>query len=274
MNEPNSRSAQTDTRYKRGLAILSQMSGQHGAAVVDALADIAPDLGRFVVEWAYADIFDRPGLDLQERELATVGALATLGDTAPQLTFHIDAALKVGVTPVEIVEALIHLVPFAGFPRVLNAIGAARAVFADHEVTVDPVVMDDDRDRYERGAENLVRIDGQHGLDVVASLKDISPDLARYIVEFSFGDIYHRPWLSPQRKQLVTVAGLTAFGDTALQLAVHIGAALNVGLSPIQVVETLTQVTAYAGFPRVLNAIRTAREVFEKRNLSLTPPPS
>ncbi|MER6090777.1 carboxymuconolactone decarboxylase family protein [Streptomyces bluensis] len=271
MNEPDSPSARTDTRYERGLAILGEMSGARGAAIVDALADIAPDLGRFVVEWAYADIFDRPGLDLQERELATVGALAALGDTASQLTFHIDAALRVGVTPVEIVEALVHLVPFMGFPRVLNAIRVARAVFADHGVTVDPVVMDDDRDRYERGAENLVRIDGQHGLDVVDSLKDISPDLARYIVEFSFGDIYHRPWLSPQRKQLVTVAALTAFGDTAPQLAVHIGAALNVGLSPAQVVETLTQVTAYAGFPRVLNAIRTAREVFEKRNLSVEP---
>ncbi|MGW7433182.1 carboxymuconolactone decarboxylase family protein [Streptomyces sp. NPDC054861] len=271
MNEPNSPSAQTDTRFERGLAVLSETSGARGAAIVDSLADIAPDLGRFVVEWAYADIYDRPGLDRQERELATVGALAALGDAGPQLKSHIDAALQVGVTPVEIVEALVHLVPFTGFPRVLNAIGVARVVFADRGVTVDPVVMDDDRDRYERGAENLVRIDGQHGLDVVASLKGISPDLARYIVEFSFGDIYHRPWLSPQRKQLVTVAALTAFGDTAPQLAVHIGAALNVGLNPARVVETLIQVTAYAGFPRVLNAIRTAREVFEKRNLSIEP---
>lgn len=268
MNESDSPSARTDNRFERGIAMLGEMSGARGAAIVDALADIAPDLGRFVVEWAYADIFDRPGLDLQERELATVGALAALGDTAPQLNFHIDAALRIGVTPVEIVEALVHLVPFTGFPRALNAIGVARAVFADHGVTVDPVTMDEDRDRYERGAENLVRIDGRHGLDVVASLKNISPDLARYIVEFSFGDIYHRPWLSPQRKQLVTVAALTAFGDTTPQLAVHIGAALNVGLSPAQVVETLLQVTAYVGFPHVLNAISTAREVFEKRNLS------
>ncbi|WP_322985484.1 carboxymuconolactone decarboxylase family protein [Streptomyces sp. S584] len=271
MNEPSSPSAQTDSRFARGLTLLGEVSGARGAGIVDALADIAPDLGRFVAEWAYADIFDRPGLDLRERELTTVGALTALGDTAPQLNFHIDAALRVGVAPVEIVEALLHLVPFTGFPRVLNAIGVARAVFADHGVTVDPVVMDDDRDRYERGAEKLARTDGQHGLDVVASLKDISPDLARYLVEFAFGDIYYRPWLSQRRKQLVTVAALTALGDTAPQLAVHIGAALNVGLSPTQVVETLTQVTPYAGFPRVLNAIRTAREVFEKRTLSVEP---
>lgn len=93
-----------------------------------------------------------------------------------------DAAVRIGVAPLEIVEALLHPVPFTGFPRVLHAIGTARAVFADHGVTVDPVVMDDDRDRYERGAEKPAGIDGRHGLDVVASLKDISPDLARYLV--------------------------------------------------------------------------------------------
>ncbi|MFE0251252.1 carboxymuconolactone decarboxylase family protein [Streptomyces sp. NPDC059010] len=260
-----------DTRFERGLAILQEVSGPRGAAVVDALADIAPDLGRFVAEWAYADIFDRPGLDLLERELVTVGALVALGDTAPQLNFHIDAALRVGVPPVELVEALIHLVPFTGFPRVLNAIGVARTVFTEHGVTIEPPVMADDRDRYERGAENLVKIDGQHGLDVIASLDDIAPDLGRFIVEFTFGDVYHRPWLSPRRRQLVTVAALTALGDTAPQLRVHIGAALNVGLDPAQVVEILLQVTPYAGFPRVLNAIRTAREVFENRNISAHP---
>jgi 4-carboxymuconolactone decarboxylase len=271
MNESigNSPADQSDTRFERGLAILREISGTRGTAVVDSLADIAPDLGRFVVEWAYADIFDRDGLDLLERELVTVGALAALGDTAPQLNFHIDAALKVGVTPEEVVEALIHLVPFTGFPRVLNAIGVARAVFADHGVDVEPQVMDDDRDRHERGADKLVEIDGPHGLEVIASLKDIAPDLGRYLVEFSFGDVYHRPWLTPQRKQLVTVAALTALGDTAPQLRVHIGAALNVGLSPAQVVEILTHVAVYAGFPRVLNAIGAARDVFAKRDVSV-----
>ncbi|MDH2391173.1 carboxymuconolactone decarboxylase family protein [Streptomyces sp. HNM0663] len=271
MNESirNSSAGQSGTRFERGLAILGEISGTRGAAVVDSLADIAPDLGRFVVEWAYADLYDRAGLDLPERELVTVGALAALGDTAAQLNFHIDAALQVGVTPVEVVEALIHLVPFTGFPRVLNAIGVARAAFADHGVTIEPPVMDDDRDRYQRGADKLVEIDGQHGPDVIASLQDIAPDLGRYIVEFAFGDVYHRPWLPPRRKQLVTVAALTALGDTAPQLRVHIGAALNVGLTPAQIVETLTHVAAYAGFPRVLNAVRAARDVFEERNMSV-----
>ncbi|MFF0218334.1 carboxymuconolactone decarboxylase family protein [Streptomyces vinaceus] len=255
-----------DSRYERGLAVLHETSGEAGAAVIESLRDIAPDLGRFVVEFAYGDVYSRAGLDLRERELSTVAALAAQGDAAPQLDFHIGAALHVGVRPEEVIEALIHIVPFMGFPRALNAVAVARKVFADRGVSFEPPVMDDPRDRYLRGTQKLVEIDGHHGLEVIESLKDIAPDLGRFIVEFTFGDVYHRPWLSPRRRQLVTVAALTAFGDTAPQLRVHIGAALNVGLSPAQVVETLIHVVPYAGFPRVLNAIGVAREVFEKRN--------
>jgi 4-carboxymuconolactone decarboxylase len=251
-------------RYARGFAALRRISGERGAETIKSLQDVAPDLGRYIVEFAYGDIHTRPGLDPEQRQLVTIGALAAQGDTAPQLDFHIDAALRVGVRPVEIMEALIHIVPFMGLPRALNAVAVAREVFTARGVTFEPPVMNDSRDRYERGAEKLVEIDGQHGLDVVESLKDIAPDLGRFIVEFTFGDIYYRPWLSPRRRQLVTVGALTAFGDTAPQLRVHIGAALNVGLSPAQVIETLIHVVSYSGFARVLNAVTVAREVFEE----------
>ncbi|MCQ0025163.1 carboxymuconolactone decarboxylase family protein [Streptomyces somaliensis DSM 40738] len=128
----------TGTRFERGLALPGEVSGARGAAVVvDALTDVAPDPGRFVVEWAYAGLLDRPGPDLRERELATVGALAALGGTAPRLNFHIDAALQVGVTPVEIVEALVHPVPFTGFPHAPNAIRTAREVLEKRNLSVE-----------------------------------------------------------------------------------------------------------------------------------------
>ncbi|MEV1119999.1 carboxymuconolactone decarboxylase family protein [Actinosynnema sp. NPDC049800] len=249
-------------RYARGLAVLRQVSGDRGAEVVESLSDIAPDLGRYVVEFAYGDVYARPGLDLRQRQLVTIGALAAQGDTAPQLRFHLDAALRVGLSPVEVVEALIHVVPFTGFPRALNAVQAAREVFADRGIAFEPPVQTDERDRYARGVENLVEVDGQHGLDVIESLRDIAPDLGRYVVEFAFGDVYHRPWLTTPQRQLVTIGALTAFGDTAPQLRVHLGAALRVGLSRGQVVEALIHVVPYAGFPRVLNAVTVARDVF------------
>jgi 4-carboxymuconolactone decarboxylase len=94
------------------------------------LADIAPDLARLATEFAYGDIHARPGLDPGRRELVILGALVALGDTAPQLTGHVRAALRHGVTPTEIVEAVQQVVPYAGFPRVLNAMLTVRAVFA------------------------------------------------------------------------------------------------------------------------------------------------
>jgi 4-carboxymuconolactone decarboxylase len=250
-------------RYERGLATLRRVSGERGLEVIRSLQDIAPDLGRYIVEFAFGDIYSRPGLEPRQRQLVTVGALAAQGDAAPQLDFHIDAALRVGVTPAEVMEALFQIVPFMGFARALNAVTVARQVFERRGVRFEPPVMADERDRYERGAEKLVEIDGEHGLDVVESLRDIAPDLGRYIVEFTFGDIYYRPWLNAQDRQLVTVGALTAFGDTAPQLRVHIGAALNVGLTRTQVIELLIHVVSYAGFPRVLNALGVAREVFE-----------
>jgi 4-carboxymuconolactone decarboxylase len=255
--------AETD-RYRRGMAALRRISGDRGTQVMESLADIAPDLGRYIVEFAFGDVYSRPGLDFPQRQLATIGALAAQGDSGPQLNFHIDAALRVGLSPVEIVEALIHLVPFTGFPRALNAITVAREVFTTHRTTFEPPSQTNRRDRSERGAEKLVEIDGQHGLDVIKSLNDIAPDLGRYIVEFTFGDVYYRPWLDPRQRQLVTIGALTAFGDTAPQLRVHLGAALNVGLSRAQVIEALIHLVSYIGFPRVLNALTAARDVFAK----------
>jgi 4-carboxymuconolactone decarboxylase len=249
-------------RYARGMDALRDISGDRGPQVIAALADVAPDLGRYIVEFSFGDVYRRPGLDAPQRQLVTIAALAAQGDTAPQLDFHIDAALRVGVTPVEIIETLSHLVPFAGFPRALNAVAVARKVFTDSGTQFTPPVQNDVRNRYDRGAENLVEIDGQHGLDVIKSLRDIAPDLGRYIVEFAFGDVYNRPSLTPQQRQLVTVGALTAMGDTAPQLRVHIGAALNVGLDRPEVIEALIHIVSYTGFPRVLNAITVARDVF------------
>lgn len=252
-------------RYERGLAVLREISGERGREVIESLGDVAPDLARYIVEFAFGDVYPRDGLSPQERQLATIGALGALGDTAPQLTFHIHSALHVGVSPVEIVEALIQLVPFAGFPRALNAVTVARRVFLERGVAFQPPVSTDQRDRHERGEENLVEVDGQHGLDVIASLGDIAPDLGRYVVDFTFGDVYQRPWLGLRRRQLVTIGALAALGDAAPQLRVHLGAALNVGLTQAQVVEVLIHISSYAGFPRVLNAVTAARQVFQER---------
>ncbi|WP_276354436.1 carboxymuconolactone decarboxylase family protein [Cohnella caldifontis] len=126
-----------------------------------------------------------------------------------------------------------------------------------------------DQERYERGWQRLMEVDGEGGRRVVDSLRDIAPDLGRYVVEFAFGDIYGRPGLSLRQRQLVTVASLTSLGGCEPQLVVHLNAALNVGLEPGEIVEAIMHCVPYAGFPRVLNAVFAAKRVFEERAVSL-----
>lgn len=118
------------TRFQRGWELLRQVDNAGGEAVISSLADIAPDLGRYIVEFAFGDIYARKGLSLQERELVTIASLLTAGGCEPQLRVHLNGALNVGIPPQKIVEALIHCVPYVGFPRVLNAVFTARDIFA------------------------------------------------------------------------------------------------------------------------------------------------
>ncbi len=122
--------------------------------------------------------------------------------------------------------------------------------------------------RYSRGWEKLREIDGQAGERVVASLSDIAPDFARYLIEFPFGDIYSRPQLDLRSRELGVVAALTALGNAAPQLKVHIHGALNVGCKREEVVEIIMQMAVYAGFPAALNGLFAAKDVFAERDLT------
>ena len=126
-------------------------------------------------------------------------------------------------------------------------------------------------ERYERGWNLLKTIDGEAGERVIASLRDVAPDLARYIVEFGFGDVYARGVLSLKKREIATVAALTALGNAQPQLRVHLHGALNVGCSREEVVEVLIQMALYAGFPAALNGIAALKEVLVERACNTSP---
>ncbi|SEQ13061.1 4-carboxymuconolactone decarboxylase [Amphritea atlantica] len=125
--------------------------------------------------------------------------------------------------------------------------------------------------RYESGLEKLTEIDGDAGQRVIDSLQSVCPDLARYTIEFPFGDIYQRPGLDLKSREIGTVAALTALGNCAPQLAVHINGALNVGCTAEEVIEVILQMAVYAGFPAALNGMFVAKEVFLSRGLIQDP---
>ena len=120
--------------------------------------------------------------------------------------------------------------------------------------------------RYEKGKEVIEGIQERPLDEIFGAIDDIAPDMARFVVEFPYSEIYTRPEVDLKTRELCTVAALTVLG-TIPQLKDHIGAALNVGNSPTEIVEIIMQMSAYAGFPKAINGIVAAKEVFEDKGL-------
>ena len=116
------------TRYEKGKKTLESIQEKSVEEIFKDLDDIAPDLSRFVIEYPYSEIYTREEVDLKTREICTVAALTVLG-TIPQLKEHINAALNVGNSPTEIVEIMMQMSAYCGFPKSINAVMAAKEVF-------------------------------------------------------------------------------------------------------------------------------------------------
>lgn len=253
-----------DKRLRTGREHLALLNPKAESALHTALDAIAPDMVDYVVAFGYGDIMARPGLALPERQVATIAALTALGNAEPQLAFHIGGGLNAGLTPQEVVETIYVTTVFAGFPAGLNALACARAVFAERGV--QPVIppAQDAATRHQRGLAALEATSSGAGKVVVAMLNDIAPDMAQFIIDFSYGDVISRPGLSTRRTEIAMIASAIARGTMRPQLKVHVKAGLNVGLTRQEIVEVAMQMCGYAGFPAALNGLAAIREAFEE----------
>jgi len=123
-------------RYKIGWNKLTEIDGKQGERVVEALKDISPDFADLLIEFPFGDVYSRPGLDLKSREIATVAALTAMGTATPQLKVHVHGALNVGCSPQEIIEVMIQMAVYAGFPAALNGLFAAKEVFDERNIKI------------------------------------------------------------------------------------------------------------------------------------------
>ena len=127
-------------RYQQGIDKIQELTSSDDdnptgfMDIGEAFNDIAPDLSKYVVEFAFGDIYSRPGIDNKQKVLTTIAALVAQGK--PQIEMHIKTGLSVGLTPEEIVGCIMHLIPYTGFPSVLNALTAAKKVFEEQGVSV------------------------------------------------------------------------------------------------------------------------------------------
>lgn len=126
-------------RYDKGIEVLQQMVSEETLnATVKQMEKLCPDMAKLIVEFPYGSLYSRPGLDLKQRSLLTMAAIVASG-AAAQLDFHIEAALNAGLTPNEIVEAVMHCVPYAGFPKTLDAMFVVMKVFKERGINYEEV---------------------------------------------------------------------------------------------------------------------------------------
>jgi 4-carboxymuconolactone decarboxylase len=118
-----------------------------------------------------------------------------------------------------------------------------------------------ENERFERGLAALRKANKKGLDDLVRSMDAVAPDLARFVIEFAYGDVYTRPGLLPDQRELCIVAALTALGNRERQLRDHIQAALNSGCTPQEVTEVILMMAVYAGFPAAINGMEVMREL-------------
>ena len=117
-------------------------------------------------------------------------------------------------------------------------------------------------ERLKRGSEKINELMSGADENVLKGLGKIAPDLANYVLEFVFGDIYSRSGLDLKTKQILTITILATLGNAKPQLAFHIKCGLNLGITRDEIIHIMTHLSGYAGFPAALNGVNTAKEVF------------
>jgi 4-carboxymuconolactone decarboxylase len=267
-------------RYQLGIQNLQQTEGDQVKTIATRFANLAPDLSRWIVEFARGEIWNRRGLSLKSREFATLAIVTVLGNQSNSVATHVEGALRSGATETEIKEVLMQMTVYAGYPKTLAAVAAAQQVFTDLQQRGMPAASpqpdlvsrrqaETNEARYQRGLAALNQISKSSGEAVVNSFEDIAPDLGRYIVEFAYGDVFSRPNLDLKTRELATVGALTGLNTTAseLPLKVHVNGALNVGADRQEIVEAIMHMIPYVGFVKVQQSMALAEEVFKERNV-------
>lgn len=178
-------------------------------------------------------------------------------------------ALDDGVSPAELVEAMIHTIPYVGIPRPLNSILASKEVFSSRSLL--PVSLEEPQwSESERMTVGLRRINDAHPRAAPAleeNLGPIAPALYRYIVAAAFGDIYGRPGLSYIQRQPITVVALVTQGDVPNHVRTHVNGALNIDMSPTTIASALIDTIGIVEPEKVLEGLAIAADVFAERRV-------
>jgi 4-carboxymuconolactone decarboxylase len=256
-------------RFNKGFEKLKEIDGEAGEKVLESLKDICPDLGKFIIEYSFGDIYSREGLDLKSKEIAVVAALTAMGNAVPQLKVHLNGALNTGSSIDEIKEVILQMSSYSGFPSAINAMNLLKDVLKERGMQYKPaeISLESSGDRYEKGKLFLSKLDEHQAEKMEMTYRNFAPDLVKYVIEFGYGDIVSRPALELKYRQIATIAALTALGNAKPQLKFHISGGLNIGVTAEEIKEIMLLMSVFAGFPAAINGINALREVLQERGI-------
>jgi 4-carboxymuconolactone decarboxylase len=120
-------------RFENGVKKINELMKNGDAAILKGLGTTAPDLAKYVLEFIFGDLYSRDGLELKTKQMLTITILATLGTAKPQLAYHINCALNIGIKRQEIIDIMTHIAGYAGFPAALNGVNTAKEVFSERD---------------------------------------------------------------------------------------------------------------------------------------------
>lgn len=231
--------------------------------VSPALSVTDPELAAIRDRLVYGEIGERGSLDDRQRQLITLVVL-TAGQALDGLKAQVNAALKVGATPVEIKEALYQCAPYIGFPKTEAALRLVNEAFQEHDIPL-PVAGQATVTEDSRFAEGLKVQTAIFG-DAIAAMHRATPDNQQavnvhYLSAFCFGDIYTRQGLDLKNRELLTFSIISALGGCESQVKSHVQANANVGNTKENLIDALAQSLPYMGFPRTLNALACVNAV-------------
>lgn len=230
----------------------------------EALTDNGNDAEMMAIlqKYIFGEVFTIGEIDNKTREMVTVTILA-VEQTLPQLKAHINAALNVGVTPIELREVIYQCAPFIGFPKTLNALGVLNEVFKERGIKtpLESQVTVDEENRFEKGLAIQAPIYGDEIKQAMEGLPDnMGDDVAKLLTEVCFGDFYTRKGLDIKTRELIVLSILVTTGDSDT-LKSHIKGNLKVGNSEKDITAVIIQCMPYTGFPNALKALKALKEV-------------
>ena len=265
------------TRAERGLDCLTTIAGgpEQGQAIADFFESRGA-LGSLALLTAAGEIWARTQISRRDRSVIVISALTALGRDQ-DLKQHVTGGLNHGLRVDEIDELMLQIAAYCGIPFALAGSLVVDQAVAERDgtetrtVPLAPGNPQTDEKRRAAGLDVLTTLVGDPNFDKAtteAAILDAQGDMGVLVMDYAFGDVWSRPGLSRRDRSLIVISALTAI-NMKHELEIHLGAALNHGVTPVEIQEVMITMVAYGGFPRAIDGLILAKQVFEARGVKI-----